>query len=83
MLCNWERGVAAAVGLPIVKTAGLETGQGIGRPFKCKLLKFKYKCKPQETGENKSKCHVQVQYKYGQGAAHASLWGLNMILAKW
>ena len=38
MLCNWERGVAAAVGLPIVKTAGLETGRGIGRPFKCKLL---------------------------------------------
>ena len=38
MLCNWERGVAAAVGLPIVKTAGLVAGRGIGRPFKCKLL---------------------------------------------
>ena len=75
MLWNWERGVAAAVGLPIVKTAGLETGRGIGRPFKYKL--FKYKCKPQETGENKNKCHVQVQYKYGQGAAYTSLWGLT------
>ena len=70
MLCNWERGVAAAVGLPIVKTAGLETGRGIGRPFKCKLLNININRKKPVKIKINATCKSNINMGKGQLMLH-------------
>ena len=80
MLCNWERGVAAAVGLPIVKTAGFETGRGIGRPFKCEILNINVNHRKTVKIKINATCKPNINMGKGQLMLHYGAYLITMLL---